>query len=168
MVSIDELTRADKQSLRDLMDAAGKRDPDSSCCMDVAFQALQEEAPGFLQQRIDAFSEVLVMSTDPDWDLPLLDQTRVFAAGKYLRELKQGPLSHIECAVLSALALDLVGSDMHNELELYKEFLEFRQENGVNFTRQQWLRHKREQTQSQKRSFFGLKRSNIPRVQGAA
>ncbi|MEM7281080.1 MAG: hypothetical protein AAF438_05585 [Pseudomonadota bacterium] len=167
MVPIDQLAPEDKQSLRDVMDAAAKRDPDSPCCMGEAFQRLQEEAPTFLRGRIDQFSEVLTMSMDPDWDLPLLDQSRVFAAGKYLRELKQGQLCPIECSVLSALALDLVGSDMRGELELYKEFLNFRQENGVDLTRPEWLRHKREQTQSEKRSLFGSKRSNI-RLPGPA
>ncbi len=161
MVVIEELSPQHKQMLRDRMDAAKRLDDSDECCMSESFQKLQEAAPDFLQQRIASFSDVLAMSTDPAWDLPLLDRTRVFSAGKYLKQLDQSKLSCIETAVLGALALDLVASDMHSELDLYQEFLAFKQDRGIELTRPEWLRHKRAESLSQKRSFFGLRRSNV-------
>ena len=167
MVVIEELSPQHKQMLRDRMDSAKRLDASDECCMSESFQKLKEAAPEFLRQRIASFSNVLTMSTDPAWDLPLLDRTRVFSAGKYLKQLDQSDLSCIETAVLGALALDLVASDMRSELDLYNDFLAYKQEQGVDLTRPEWLRHKRAENVSQKRSFFGLRRSNV-RMPGAA
>lgn len=165
MIQISDFGPQEKQQLRDTMTDAAKNSDCPNCCMVEEFEELRMEAPNFLADRIESFSEVVTMSQDPDWDLPILDRKRTFNAGKYLQQLRSGDLTPVESAVLGAYALDLVANDMQEELNLYREFQQYRASlEGESVSRMEWLRHKRETERAKQKSFFGFRRSNIKRA----
>lgn len=108
-------------------------------------------APGFIVERLSKLRLLIRMLTDLDWRLPHEDSSRVLNALAYFTEPEDLIPDHIPGVGLldDAIMVELVVRELEHELEAYRDFCEFRQQNQGN--RDDWLGQKRMELQGRMR-----------------
>jgi uncharacterized membrane protein YkvA (DUF1232 family) len=118
---------------REMARAMGRADPSRTEEVTAAAVSLIERArlakpPDYVCERFDRLEQIVQMSYDPEWGLPLPVRTRIFAALAYLTD----PDDMIPDAVLGlgflddAIMIELVSQELRHELDGYLEFCDFR------------------------------------------
>lgn len=124
------------------------------------------DAPAFLLDRLRIVEELAEMASDSDWGLPSEERGRVLSALTYFCEPRDlipdelPALGYIDDVIM----IELVAHELRPELETYRDFCKFRQEeterrageepaeNGkTSVTRSDWLQAKRQELQGKMR-----------------
>ncbi len=106
------------QDERVVMDAAGR----------MRDEAIASDPPEFVRVRIEKLGLLIRMLSDDDWKLRGADRARILNALAYFSDPddiipdKVPVLGYLDDAIM----LELVVQDLHNEIEAYQDFCEFR------------------------------------------
>lgn len=119
------------------------------------------EHPNFVKSRIEGMEQILFMTEDQEWQLPLESQERVFNALAYFCETHDLIPDHIPGIGLldDAIMMELVIRELAPEMESYADFCAYRDKRGEQesagedtaVTRAEWLNAKREELHSRVR-----------------
>lgn len=108
--------------------------------------------PGFIMERIDKLRLLIRMLTDIEWRLPHEDATRVLNALAYFTEPDDlipddiPGLGFLDDAIM----VELVTRELRHEIEAFRDFCDYRQQNGAT-SREDWLARRREKLQARMR-----------------
>ena len=110
---------AGNKSAEEIIEAAGKLLLDSD----------KVELPDFITQRLDKLDSMIAMVRDEGWHLPDEDRQHVLSALIYFADPKDIIPDHVPVLGYfdDAIAIEMCVKELHNELESYEEFCEFRQ-----------------------------------------
>jgi hypothetical protein len=168
-----QLDAHEKHALRALIDSAYAPDNcDHELCVLLTElkSAHTDGVPAHVHSRVPVLRRIYSMALDSGWNLPCVDKKRIGGTLLYLGNRSEATLADAEISVLQAAAVDLLLSDCAAELELYENFCELREETAESKkpveTRADWLAHKREQLQPEKRCLFGMRFSKPRRSAG--
>jgi uncharacterized membrane protein YkvA (DUF1232 family) len=108
--------------------------------------------PGFIRQRIDNLRLLIRMMSDLEWRLPHQEATRVLNALAYFTEPDDLIPDHIPGLGFldDAIMVELVVRELEHEIEAYRDFCEFREQNSSS-SRENWLAERRESLQARMR-----------------
>ncbi|MEJ2129005.1 MAG: YkvA family protein [Woeseiaceae bacterium] len=108
--------------------------------------------PGFIQQRIEKLRLLIRMMSDLEWRLPHQEATRVLNALAYFTEPDDLIPDHIPGLGFldDAIMVELVVRELEHEIEAYRDFCEFREQNASS-SREEWLAERRESLQARMR-----------------
>jgi len=108
--------------------------------------------PGFIQKRIEKLRLLIRMMSDLEWRLPHQEATRVLNALAYFTEPDDLIPDHIPGLGFldDAIMVELVVRELEHEIEAYRDFCEFREQNTTS-SREEWLTERREELQSRMR-----------------
>ncbi len=100
----------------------------TSAAVDRIERARAVDPPDYVRERLDRLEQIVQMTYDAEWSLPVLVKTRILAALSYLAN----PEAIIPNAVPGlgylddAIMIELVSQQLRHELEGYRDFCEFR------------------------------------------
>ena len=87
------------------------------------------ELPDFIAQRLERLDDLIAMLRDEAWHLPEEDRQRVLSALVYFADPKDVIPDHVPVLGYfdDAIAIEMSVRELHNEIEAYDEFCDFRQ-----------------------------------------
>lgn len=140
--------------MREARKAAARMAPEDIVA--AAEELLQDIAstgtPGFIQERIDKLRLLIRMMSDLEWRLPHQEASRVLAALTYFTEPDDLIPDHIPGLGFldDAIMVELVVRELEHEIEAYRDFCGFREQNSGS-SRNDWLGERRDELQSRMR-----------------
>lgn len=108
--------------------------------------------PGFIHKRIEKLRLLIRMMSDLEWRLPHQEATRVLNALAYFTEPDDLIPDHIPGLGFldDAIMVELVVRELEHEIEAYRDFCEFREQNTTS-SREDWLAERRKELQARMR-----------------
>lgn len=100
----------------------------TAAAVDRIERARAAEPPDFVRERLDRLEQIVQMTYDEEWDLPVAVKTRILAALSYLAN----PEPMIPNAVPGlgylddAIMIELVSQQLRHELDGWRDFCAFR------------------------------------------
>ena len=100
-----------------------------SAASKLLVEAGKVEVPDFIAERLDRLDALIAMATDEGWHLPEEDRQRVLSALVYFADPKDVIPDHVPVLGYfdDAIAIEMSVRELHNEIEAYDEFCDFRQ-----------------------------------------
>ncbi len=140
--------------MREARKAAARMAPEDivAAAEDLLQDLGPSSTPGFIQQRIEKLRLLIRMLSDLEWRLPHQEATRVLNALAYFTEPDDLIPDHIPGLGFldDAIMVELVVRELEHEIEAYRDFCEFREQNSSS-SREAWLAERRESLQARMR-----------------
>jgi uncharacterized membrane protein YkvA (DUF1232 family) len=151
-----ELSDADLEHFRKVMDATWQRNAqrDERDILESARRLLGEsrgaEAPAYVKKRLEDIDTLISMLEDREWPLEQKHRRRILAAVSYFADPKDMIPDQLPGIGFldDALMAELVVGELEPELDGYREFCEYRENEesrNKHATREEWLAAKRRQ-----------------------
>lgn len=156
-----ELSDGDIQHFHDAMararEAAEQAGADKvvSAARDLLAGVRARKLPSFIGDRLAKLETLIAMVEDEEWAMQSPERDRVLSALAYFSDPQDiipdttPMLGFLDDAIM----VQLVVTELESEIEAYEEFCRFREREGQNrdVNREQWLKTKRKELQSQMR-----------------
>ena len=146
--------------MREARKAAAKMAPEDivAAAEQLLWEIGDDQAPGFIIERLGKLKQMIRMITDLEWRLPHEETGRVLNALAYFAEPEDLiPDSIPGLGFLDdAIMVELVVRELRHEIDAYSDFCEFRaaardDAAGQTVSREDWLDSRREALQSRMR-----------------
>ena len=119
------------EAMKAAREAAGHKSADEiiSAASGLLAGADKIELPDFIAQRLERLDDLIAMVRDDGWHLPEEDKQRVLSALVYFADPKDVIPDNVPVLGYfdDAIAIEMSVRELHNEIEAYDEFCEFRQ-----------------------------------------
>lgn len=119
------------EAMKAAREAAGHKSADEiiSAASGLLAGADKIELPDFIAQRLERLDDLIAMVRDDGWHLPEEDKQRVLSALVYFADPKDVIPDSVPVLGYfdDAIAIEMSVRELHNEIEAYDEFCEFRQ-----------------------------------------
>lgn len=119
------------EAMKAAREAAGHKSADEiiAAASGLLAGADKIELPDFIAQRLERLDDLIAMVRDDGWHLPEEDKQRVLSALVYFADPKDVIPDNVPVLGYfdDAIAIEMSVRELHNEIEAYDEFCEFRQ-----------------------------------------